>query len=316
VTGVEPPLLAKGGGGGAEEDSVVVSDTDPREAEQDTTLDVRVSGSGYDDGSSVRFLLNGKPTKKVKTNSTRFENEQELVANITIALDAVVASYDVEVTTSKRRKGIGTELFAVKEKTKPWEPQYIGHADVTDNADLTQYWVASDGRGAYTDDVDCARVRAMFMLRTVANLDECHAITDWRFLELHLPGNTSFDFDQDGTAEVVEVVPARLVVDDAFQDGVNSSRAGLDIFTVDGDETTSSDFKWFITYANDALVDHVAENTVDLSMPLAIADVASLCEWMIVKKGKGGPGQRKCVDRDPNGLKLPFSVRAWLTPIP
>jgi hypothetical protein len=36
-----------------------------------------------------------------------------LIANITIAADAEVDFYDVEVTTSSRKKGIGTEMFEV-----------------------------------------------------------------------------------------------------------------------------------------------------------------------------------------------------------
>jgi hypothetical protein len=148
VTGVEPPLPAKGGGAGG---NPVVSATDPTEAEQDTTLDVRVLGSGFDDGSSVRLLLNGKPTKKIKTNSTRFETEEELVANITIALDAEVASYDVEVTTSRRRKGIGTELFAVKEKTTG---PFVDTPLTVTLGDRTGDRITSDGDGVYSEDVD------------------------------------------------------------------------------------------------------------------------------------------------------------------
>ena len=37
---------------------------------------------------------------------------------LTITLDAQIALYDVEVTSSRgRRRGVGTELFAVVEKT-------------------------------------------------------------------------------------------------------------------------------------------------------------------------------------------------------
>jgi hypothetical protein len=315
ATGVEPPLLGRGGGGKPQVDA-----TDPSEAPQDTTLEVRVLGSGFDDGSEARMLLAGQATEKVRTNSTRFESETELVANITIAIDAEVALYDVEVTTSRRRKGIGTELFAVKEKGKPGEePPPHFEAVVTDNNDLTQYWLASDGRGTYERFMDCVRINAndgTFMLRTVGQTEECLTATGWRFLELHIPENTSFDFDQDGTFEVVEGAPARLLVHDAFAEGTTSARAGLDFFTVNPDTSTSSAFKWHIFYANDALIEQVHPDTVDMSMPLDSADVASLCEWMIVKKGKGGQGANKCVDRDPNGLKLPFQIRAIRIPVP
>jgi alpha-tubulin suppressor-like RCC1 family protein len=52
----------------------------------------------------------------VATNSTRFVSSGELVANITIAVSASVGFYDIVVTTSKGKKGIGSELFAVKSR--------------------------------------------------------------------------------------------------------------------------------------------------------------------------------------------------------
>ena len=77
---------------------VKVDATDPSSAEQETTLDVRVLGSGFDDGSTATWLLAGDPKpNQVKTNSTRFLSSTELEANITIALDATVALWDVEV---------------------------------------------------------------------------------------------------------------------------------------------------------------------------------------------------------------------------
>ncbi len=49
----------------------------------------------------------------VRTNRTTYRSAKELVANITIAVDAVPDRYDIIVTTSKGKKGIGTERFAV-----------------------------------------------------------------------------------------------------------------------------------------------------------------------------------------------------------
>ncbi len=94
-----------------------VDEAVPPEAPQNTTLDVRVLGANFDNGSTVRFLLDGKPTKNIGTNSTQFVGTGELVANITIALDAATIDYDIEVTTSKKRRGIGTELFKVEPAT-------------------------------------------------------------------------------------------------------------------------------------------------------------------------------------------------------
>ncbi|MEO6056691.1 MAG: hypothetical protein ABIQ49_07625 [Gemmatimonadales bacterium] len=86
----------------------------PDNAPRDTTLDVQVLGTGYDQGSRVDLALAGvlDPTN-VRTNSTRYVSSKELVANITISLAATLARYDVVVTTSKGKKGIGTERFLV-----------------------------------------------------------------------------------------------------------------------------------------------------------------------------------------------------------
>lgn len=101
---------AKGGGGSG---GPAVSRTDPDSAAQDTTLDVHVIGSGFDRGSRAEFALNGVVGPNIRTNSTRYVSSRELVANITIAADAVTDLYDVIVTTFAGKKGIGTEMFTV-----------------------------------------------------------------------------------------------------------------------------------------------------------------------------------------------------------
>ena len=102
----------KPGGGGPLGDPTVKS-TDPASAPQDITLDVRVLGSGFDDGSVVTFQLDGVEIPDVVTNSTRFMSSKELVANITIAADATTDFYDIEVTTFRGKRGVGIELFEV-----------------------------------------------------------------------------------------------------------------------------------------------------------------------------------------------------------
>ena len=90
-----------------------VTSVDPTEAQQGTTLDVRVLGSNYDQGSTVDFARAGVVDAKVHINSTSFVSTTELVANVSIAPDATPVSYDVVVTRSNGKKGIGTEKFAV-----------------------------------------------------------------------------------------------------------------------------------------------------------------------------------------------------------
>lgn len=97
---------------------LTVKAVDPDSTPRDTTLDIRVLGSGYDASAQVAFLLHGQPDARVRTNSTRFVKSTELVANVTVAADAVPDRYDAQVTltTSGGKKGIGTELLTVL----PW----------------------------------------------------------------------------------------------------------------------------------------------------------------------------------------------------
>ncbi|HEY8832976.1 MAG TPA: hypothetical protein VIM21_10780 [Gemmatimonadaceae bacterium] len=96
---------------------VTVKSTSPDSASVDSTLDVHVFGSGFDAGSRANWAIKGVVSPKVVTNSMRFVSSTELVANITIAPDAPLASYDVMVTTSSGKGGIGTECFVVTPKT-------------------------------------------------------------------------------------------------------------------------------------------------------------------------------------------------------
>lgn len=86
----------------------------PREATQDTTLDVRILGSGFARGMVARWAIDSVVTANVIVNSTRFVSSTELVANITVTSDAPLTEYDIIVTSTKGGKpGIGTEVFEV-----------------------------------------------------------------------------------------------------------------------------------------------------------------------------------------------------------
>ena len=91
-----------------------VTATNPSFGDQGTVnLDVQVIGSGFDQGSQAAWDSGGAPYPKIAVNSTKFVSSTQLTANITIAATATVQYYDVAVTTSTGRKGVGTELFAV-----------------------------------------------------------------------------------------------------------------------------------------------------------------------------------------------------------
>jgi probable HAF family extracellular repeat protein len=91
-----------------------VTSTLPSYAHQgDAVVDVRILGTGFDQGSAASWERGGVADLKVNVRSTRFVSSTELVATIDVAPDAAIALYDVAVTTSSRKKGIGMEMFTV-----------------------------------------------------------------------------------------------------------------------------------------------------------------------------------------------------------
>jgi len=103
-----PPALAAPGTGDPTVSSVV-----PDSSLRGVTLDVTVRGSGFDQGSAVKLERQGVPAAGITTNATTFVTSRRLIANITIAAEADTGKYDVAVTTSGGRKGVGIELFTV-----------------------------------------------------------------------------------------------------------------------------------------------------------------------------------------------------------
>jgi hypothetical protein len=79
----------------------------------DAGVDVRILGTGFDQGSAASWERGGLADPKVSVRSTRFVSSTELVATIDVAPDATITLYDVAVTTSSRKKGIGMERFTV-----------------------------------------------------------------------------------------------------------------------------------------------------------------------------------------------------------
>jgi hypothetical protein len=126
---------------------IAVTSVDPTDAPQDTTLDIKVSGANFDRSASVALAIDGVVSPKVKTNSTRYVNGSQLVANITIAADADVALYDVMVLSGVRKPGIGTELFAVRQTGQVINPTAtFTYYDVLAAANAGR--ISGDGRSA------------------------------------------------------------------------------------------------------------------------------------------------------------------------
>jgi uncharacterized delta-60 repeat protein len=98
---------------------ISVTATTPNTAAQGSvSLNVTISGSGFKKGAKAQWFVSGSTNPGgVVVNSTSFSGSSTLVANITVAVDAVISGYDVVVMNADGRTGKGTELFAVKSGT-------------------------------------------------------------------------------------------------------------------------------------------------------------------------------------------------------
>jgi hypothetical protein len=91
-----------------------VASANPKFGDRGTTLDVHVIGSGFTSGAQATFLLHGAADPAhVRTNSTTFVSSTEVVANITVASDADLAYWDVQIALAGGKNGVGTELFEI-----------------------------------------------------------------------------------------------------------------------------------------------------------------------------------------------------------
>jgi hypothetical protein len=97
---------------------VKVTAATPASAVQGTlSLDVIVSGSGFDNSAKVQYFVSGTTNSGgITVKTVVFRNSRELVTTIDVADTADLASFDIQVTLSSGRKGKGTTLFSVKAK--------------------------------------------------------------------------------------------------------------------------------------------------------------------------------------------------------
>jgi len=105
----ESSLAAKSGSS-----TLSVASTNPSFGDLGTTIDVHIIGSGFTSGAQATWLLHGAADPAhVHTNSTTVVSATELVANITIASDAALDFWDVQVALAGGKNGVGSELFEV-----------------------------------------------------------------------------------------------------------------------------------------------------------------------------------------------------------
>lgn len=105
--------------GGAALAQVRVTAATPSSAYQGTpSLDVVVTGSGFDASANVQYFVSGTTNPGgITVRNVTYRKSSELVTTIEVADGAVLASFDIQVTLSTGRKGKGTTLFKVQ--TKP-----------------------------------------------------------------------------------------------------------------------------------------------------------------------------------------------------
>lgn len=143
------PLAAAGappqGGGGGK---VSVTAAYPSEAFQGEELFVVVTGSGFDAGSTVGYLVTGTTdASQVDVLMVEFISPSELKTFIRPKDNALVTDYDIEVRTMSGRKGKGTTMFRVKLNDNPGRPP---PPPPTNTEPLARFWHGFTGNGGTT----------------------------------------------------------------------------------------------------------------------------------------------------------------------
>lgn len=124
VTALAIASAIVGCGGGASgplppDPNPTVSATNPLNSFRGTTIDVRVTGANFQQGSRAVWRRHGTTdtayaTTKIRANATTFVSASELVVSITIEPDARLGRYDVMVVTPGSKVGVGSEMFELR----------------------------------------------------------------------------------------------------------------------------------------------------------------------------------------------------------
>lgn len=95
--------------------TITVTSANPNSAAQGTiNLNVIVGGSGFKKGAHAQWFESGTTNPGgVTVNSTAFNSNSQLTANITVTSTAFIGSFDVVVQNADGRTGKGSQLFSV-----------------------------------------------------------------------------------------------------------------------------------------------------------------------------------------------------------
>jgi hypothetical protein len=106
---------------GAAYAQVKVTAATPSSTYQGTSLDVVVSGSGFDRTAKAQYFVSGSTNPGgISVTNVKFIDSTSLITTIAVSDTATLANFDIQVTLESGRKGKGTTLFAVK--AKPNDP--------------------------------------------------------------------------------------------------------------------------------------------------------------------------------------------------
>lgn len=95
---------------------IVISAVDPDTATIDTTVTVRITGSGFTEGSTATWLIDTTAATQIHTVSTTWKSPTEIEARIAISPDAELRSYSIRIRGKKGKQGIAVERFRVVAK--------------------------------------------------------------------------------------------------------------------------------------------------------------------------------------------------------
>jgi len=113
VMAIPAAQAAKSGGG-----KISVTAASPGEALQGEELDVIVSGSGFDAGTTAIYLVTGtNDDTQIEVISTEYVDANQLRTRIRVKGAATIIDYDIQATNSRGRRGKGTTLFSVKQSS-------------------------------------------------------------------------------------------------------------------------------------------------------------------------------------------------------
>jgi hypothetical protein len=120
---------------------VQVTSADPSAAPQGTiSLDVTVSGSGFDSSAAVSFLVTGTTNPGgITVKNVTVLGSKKLIATVEVADTAVVSNFDIQVQLSGGRKGKGTSLFAVLKKPNSGEDETANQCIDADTRGFPSY---------------------------------------------------------------------------------------------------------------------------------------------------------------------------------